>query len=247
MPVHLVGIDCATVASRIGLAFGRYDRGRLTVTQALFCPPSRPVSQFVAEMIRPAPGPVLLALDAPLGWPAPLGSSLVNHQAGEPLPAAADAMFRRETDRFIHRTVGKLPLEVGADRIARTAHAALNLLAELSAALNQPIPLAWQPQLGDPLSAIEVYPAATLTVHGLPARNYKKGDQAAARRAILAQLQPLMTLSADQGPLVDSADLLDAVVCLLAAADFLAGRVMPPTDRPLARREGWIWVRQPVG
>ena len=247
MPVQLVGIDCATVASRVGLAFGHYSDGRLTVTRALFCPSPQPISQFVAEMIRPAPGPVLLALDAPLGWPAPLGSSLASHQAGEPLPATAEAMFRRETDQFIHRTVGKLPLEVGADRIARTAHAALRLLAELGATREQPIPLAWQPQLGDPLSAIEVYPAATLTVHGLPARNYKKSDRAEARRAILAQLQPLMILPSDQSPLVDSADLLDAVVCLLAAADFLAGRAMPPVDRRLARHEGWIWVRQPLG
>jgi hypothetical protein len=246
MPVQLVGIDCATVASRIGLAFGRYDRGRLTITQALFCPPEQPVSAFVAAAVRAVERPVLLALDAPLGWPAPLGMTLAEHQAGEPILVAPEAMFRRETDRFIHRTIGKLPLEVGADRIARTAHAALNLLAELSVALAEPIPLAWRPQPDHPLAAIEVYPAATLTVHGLPARNYKKADQQAARQMILSELAARAALPADGSSLVRSADLLDAALCLLAAADFLSGQAMPPTDEALARREGWIWVRQPA-
>jgi hypothetical protein len=44
-----------------------------------------------------------------------------------------------------------------------------------------------------------------------------------------------------------SPDVRDAVVCTLAGADFLAGRVMAPDDLALARREGWIWVRQPEG
>lgn len=37
----------------------------------------------------------------------------------------------------------------------------------------------------------------------------------------------------------------DAVICALAAVDFLEGRVMAPTEcqLELARQEGWIWVR----
>ena len=34
----------------------------------------------------------------------------------------------------------------------------------------------------------------------------------------------------------------DAVVCLLAAKDFLAGRAVPPPDAELAATEGWIWA-----
>ena len=41
--------------------------------------------------------------------------------------------------------------------------------------------------------------------------------------------------------LVD-ADQLDAAVCVLAAADFLADRAVPPGDLATARKEGWIWV-----
>ena len=38
---------------------------------------------------------------------------------------------------------------------------------------------------------------------------------------------------------------LDAVLCLVAAADFLRGDVVQPlpADLASARREGWIWFR----
>jgi hypothetical protein len=48
-------------------------------------------------------------------------------------------MFRRMTDRAIHKNVGRTPLDVGADWIARTAHAALRFLAELRRALPRPV------------------------------------------------------------------------------------------------------------
>jgi len=37
----------------------------------------------------------------------------------------------------------------------------------------------------------------------------------------------------------------DAVVCVLAGHDFVAGRAMNPDDRKLAEREGWIWTAKP--
>lgn len=40
-------------------------------------------------------------------------------------------------------------------------------------------------------------------------------------------------------------DLLDAAVCVLAVQDFLTGRAVPPPDRCLAEREGWIRTALP--
>jgi hypothetical protein len=45
--------------------------------------------------------------------------------------------------------------------------------------------------------------------------------------------------------LATSAYLVDAAVCVLAGDDFIAGRVMPPENRSLAEREGWIWTAAP--
>ena len=44
---------------------------------------------------------------------------------------------------------------------------------------------------------------------------------------------------------MSNANGLDAVICALAAADFVSGTVMPPDDFHLARKEGWIWCTAP--
>jgi predicted RNase H-like nuclease len=241
MSIQLIGVDCATVSAKVGLAFGWLRDGRVILTDVFRCAKDQSVSDLILAALQP---PTLLALDAPLGWPAPLGRSLIDHAAGQPLPAAPDALFNRETDRFIQATIGKRPMEVGADRIARTAHAALRLLVEIGNGLGRPVPLAWRPELAaTAVAAIEVYPAATLIAHGLPAQEYKQPAQKEKRGQMAAQLAALMAMPADQTALIASADALDAAVCLLAAADFLTGRAMRPPNEFIARREGWIWTR----
>jgi len=189
--------------------------------------------------------PVLLALDAPLGWPAPLGRALHPHAAGDPLEEAPHALFRRHTDNFVKARVGRQPLDVGADRIARTAHAALDLLERVRQLTGEPVPLAWTANDPARVAAIEVYPAATLTVNRLPAAGYKQKDQIETRRALIAGLRTRIELPKDTDLPLANADVLDAAICVLAGADFLAGRTLPPEDLPLAQKEGWIWVRDP--
>ncbi len=243
--VRLIGLDCATDPAKVGLALGRWEAGRITVLAAGPGGTAEGMKATLLGWLQGAPEPILVAVDAPLGWPAPLGEGLVHHAAGQPLRGRAHDLFRRETDRFLQRTLRKTPLDVGADRIARTAHAALGLLADLGANLGQSLPLAWDPRDLAPRSALEVYPAATLAVHGLPDRGYKSSDQRPLRKAILAGLRTRMDLDLDVAPLLAQADVLDAVVCLRAAADFLEGACWPPEHLDLARREGWIWVRDP--
>jgi predicted RNase H-like nuclease len=238
----IIGIDCACDSRKTGIAVADYASGRASVRYAATGLSRDELGAMIVEVVARATT-VLLALDAPLGWPAALGDRLASHRAGDPLAGSPDALFRRDTDRFVHRTAGRLPLDVGADRIARTAKAALDLLAEVRTATGQPIPLAWSPELATGAWAIEVYPAATLKVHGARDRGYKLPDAKRERREIVAVLGHLLDLPKDRSPLLGSADALDAVVCVLAAADFLSGRCTAPTDWPTAEREGWIWVR----
>lgn len=240
--VRLIGVDCATDPAKVGLARGVFDDG-LTLLEVRTGGREVELQETLRHWLASGEGPVLLAFDAPLGWPAPLGPALAGHRAGAPLPDPPNALFRRETDRFIQRRLGKTPLDVGADRIARTAHAALSLLSWLGSPGT--LPLAWDPEAFGPVAVLEVYPAATLPRHGLPARSYKRPDQGAAREVILRGLAARMQLPADQEALRTQPDALDAAICLLAAADFLRGEALPPEDRSLAEREGWIWVRDP--
>lgn len=187
-------------------------------------------------------GSTLLALDAPLGWPAPLSRELASHTAGSAIHTPADEMFGRTTDRFVHRVYDKRPLEVGAARIARTARAALLLLDGLRRVTGLDIPLAWTPDACAKVAAIEVYPAVTCKVH-LAASNVAPSDDP---RADIIALAGRTLIGHDAlGLAAATKDELDATLCVVAGLDFLTGAAAHPDDPDLAMREGWIWVRRP--
>lgn len=247
--VRIIGIDAATEAKRIGIAYGDVIQGVCRVRQALQVPdPVTEISRWIAD----GPPSVLIAVDAPLGWPAELGEALARHRAGLSLgiPRAESArLFRRRTDIEIKARLGKQPLDVGADRIARTAHSILCNLSEISSLRGTPngFELAWHPQIGSGCRVIEVYPAATLVALGGTSAGYKKKgtDIRAARGVILDQLRPEIALDVPDEGLLENDDILDATVCVLAGFDFLRGLALGPGEDEveIALKEGWIWCR----
>lgn len=265
--MFLIGVDCATKANKTGLAFGRLDREKLVICSAERGRGEKwesgvdgKVKQWIAEA-RKENRKVLLALDTPLGWPRFFGKTLMPHEAGCTLPKSADCMFDRETDRWIHRWVnensGNKPFSVGADKIARTTHAALSFLGRLRDQMG-PIPLAWEPEDVEDVAVIEVYPAATLRARNFPSEGYKNNTERAknVRADIIGRLNNEMELDENiQSKMRDGDDVLDAVICVLAAKDFANAKadadskckVISPEDaninRKSAEKEGWIWVK----
>ena len=247
----VVGVDCAVKPKKMGLAFGRLVDECVRVEEAR-CARERTlagVAEEVAEVLRKEER-ALVALDAPLGWPAAMASTLATHQAGEPIAGLeAHTMFRRDTDRLIAKELGKTPLDVGADRIARTAFAALELLRHLRTTTGWAIPLAWRPGEVEAVSAIEVYPAGTLKGRDIQTAGYKAPAGSRERDTIVEALcenRDLECSGALKDRMRESDHVLDAVLCLVAAADFIRGeRLLEPTDGTVARQEGWIWVRAP--
>ena len=208
----------------------------------------QPWDQVADWLVEPGERNTLIAIDAPLGWPQPLAETLQTHTAGSAVGQASNELFRRTTDLHIRERTGKQPLDVGADRIARTAHAALSAIQFLREKTGVPIPLGWN--FGDlgGTQVIEVYPAATLKSHGMPYQAYKDGknpEHRLVRREILRAMPRLRLPDDCRSTVLDNADALDAVVCLLAAGDFVRGACMRPEDLELAYREGWIWCRAP--
>jgi predicted RNase H-like nuclease len=170
-----------------------------------------------------------------------LAASLLQHQAGEKLDVARDVLSRRQTDRELRKELGRWPPEVGS--IARTGLAALELLAEIRALAERPVPLAWKQ--GADSGAIEVYPAATLLARGLSGAGYKAKTSAGrkARAELLQRLSAELTLDVAEALLTEDPNQFDALLCVLAAADFARAMCVEPTDRALAKREGFIWFR----
>jgi predicted nuclease with RNAse H fold len=242
----LVGLDAASQPENFGYAVGSLDRGRIDVRKSgLLSTKELPdaLRVVVAPALRRAPR-ALVAVDAPLGWPAALARSLVGHRAGEAIGVEKSVLFCRETDRTVADRVGKKPLEVGADKIARAAHTAVAELGRLRGLVGRRIPLAWSPKFKG-RAVIEVYPGATLKARGLADSGYKGSDDAATavRLQIAGSLRDEMPALAN---LVDQrADIFDACLCLIAAKDFLETETLQPVDADLVRQEGWIWVRNP--
>ncbi len=239
----IIGVDCATQPRNVGIAVARLCGHGLRLKSVTTGSGTDDQAGWIAEQIAGSDR-VLLALDAPLGWPKPLGQELVDHRSGQPISAPANQMFRRHTDIEIKRRVGKQPLDVGANLIARTAVAALSLLEKIRQATHEPIDLAWEPGFSGRIAAIEVYPAATLMMLGLRSTKYKKRDeQRDARIEIAEGLSSQIEGLAEAPDVLDDDNLLDAVVCAIAGADFLKERAVAPDSIRLAKREGWIWVR----
>jgi predicted RNase H-like nuclease len=244
----VIGVDAASRPENTGLALvkGRLDGAFELSAVEPSCKHVDPVER-IATWLEGAVD-AILAVDAPLGWPAALSDGLNGHVAGMPLGDDPDLLFRRMTDRRVHETVGKLPLEVGADRIARAARAALELLQRLRERLERTIELGWQCE-DRGLRAVEVYPAATLrALRGKPPR-YKGDvpDEGAIRRGLLKELEREIRVPANLVEVATARDHgFDAVVAAVGGVDFLRGNCEGPIpgEMELARREGWIWVRR---
>lgn len=249
--VRLVGLDAASQRSRFGYALGRFDPDTLSLVAehaGLLGDADDPLRNRVAPFVRGGES-VLVAIDAPLGWPDGLRQMLGSHAASLPPPISLrkDDCFRRYTDVVVRQV--KIPLEVAADRIARAAFEALRVLQELRIASELPLPLAWSPDFAG-AATIEVYPGATLAVRKLSKAPYKQPIETAGRTGTaeaLVQARLLDRLNAEvSARAAANDDVLDAILCMVAARDFVMGECATPDEAHLGQiqREGWIWLRR---
>ena len=229
---HVIGVDCAVDPRKTGLVFAHMQAEGLVIKDATLASKKSSAAGIVSDWLTDS-ADALICLDAPLGWPRTMEKALAGHRAGKSFGVSSNSLFRRATDDFVHQHFRKRPLDVGADRIARTAVAALELLGEVSERLHRPIPLAWGRQERQKISAIEVYPAATRL-----AWNCASGSGCLDGLHSHFKLQPGFSLP-------DSEHVRDAVVCVIAGKDFLLDLCFPPTDQSSAEKEGWIWVARP--
>ena len=238
----IIGIDCAVSEKNIGLACGIY--GQPSSLQYLVPGKKDHVIPQIVEWCQQSDA-ALLTMDAPLGWPVNMGDELTHHEAGQPIKTKRNEFFNRETDKAIHRRYGKKPLEVGSNLIARTAHAALEMLDTLRDELHHDIPVRWSPSFrrGE-FGAIEVYPAATVIAHGLGKGNYHSDKNLDRRDHIMRYLQKTLNFECEDEVLRTNPHVLDAALCVLAGQDFLDGTVVPPIHHEPVQQEVWIWVKK---
>ena len=258
--VQIIGIDCAAQPAGFGLARARVCAGNLKVIEVTrgngpdncFNKLSAQVQHWITGDDADAPARTLLALDAPLGWPIHLTHALHIHRAGAPLehphekesddPNPGNHLFRRHTDRFLAHKFPGAPLDIGADRIARVARSALDLLGRLGTTDDRqsPVPLLWDPERLERLGTIEVYPRLTLrALTGGPRKPelHYKGSKQVRNRETIAEIfrrtlnlnpETLLAKRAKTGADDYDHDLIDAVLCALEGLQFLLGKSVGP-------------------
>lgn len=271
--MKIIGIDMAVQDRDAGICAAEFAAtGPIQITYAS---PGHKTGALVEQLntLMATAGPnLLLAIDAPLGWPVDMGNALSVHVAGARIALGKRLMFSRWTDRYVRsRPRQQPPLEVGANLIARVAHRACEVLESLRK--TQSVPLAWDPPTTHQGRwAIEVYPGGLLrhlnigntsgtAREALSYKSKKDAGRPARKRvldALLSQEELVLGDTVDRDLMETNPDVLDAAICVLAGADFLRGRctswseegpqkVVKPAgdDMQNVQREGWIWLRRP--
>ncbi len=245
MSLLLVGIDLAVAATNSAIAIARFSSGRLTVDHVSMAV----VDEDLEGVLDDADigQTTLLCIDAPLGWPQSFRSVFADHRAASPIDVDANTLFRRETDRDIYRRRQKTPLDVGADRIARTALRAVNLVGALRRRTQRPIDLPLtSAQIRAPgIHVLETYPAGYIKARNIEAKGYRDRQAVSLRLSLLRNVvddaRSFVELSEIDDSVAGRADLLDSVLCVLAGYRAWTGVAPEPTDRGSAEIEGWIW------
>lgn len=182
-----------------------------------------------------------IGVDCPIGWPAPFVRLISGHHDGSlTLPPDRPKGWRREyvlraTDMFVHQHTGITPLSVAADRIGHTAIRLAALLAEVAPDVDV--------RRDGRGAVMEVYPAASLKIWGLPFRGYKGSRNLqqlgelvdAVKRAV-----PWLELGEHEVLCRRSDDAFDSVLCALLAKAAKSGLTIPAPDTEHALTEGWI-------
>lgn len=184
-------------------------------------------------------------IDCPLGWPAAFVEFVSAHHTGHvtsPDDVAGRAWRRRLayrlTDEATRAAIGRWPLSVAADRIGHTAMRAAALLARLARAGRA------VDRCGSGV-VVEVYPAASLHLWGLPHRGYKGTQNLPSLAELVDRLEHAagwLDLGRYKALCRRSDHAIDAVVAALTARAAAVGLVTRPDPSQLeaARTEGWI-------
>ncbi|WP_046226982.1 DUF429 domain-containing protein [Paenibacillus dauci] len=244
----IIGIDCATEHKNTGICVYDYNNKKFIAYKAA----STTMDTINSILKDHSKENFLLCWDTPLGWPIDFSSSLVNHLAGQYLRSAPLNFFNRSTDLFCHSLLGKKPLEITTNRIARTTHKTLGIINELQMKYPK-MKLLWDPKEEFEIGYIEVYPVTWLLSESIVPNktkqydSYKGTEQKNQRRRldIIKELRKRgMKFNGMYKRMIKEEHFFDACLCCLGGKDFLDDRTIRPINNISSiQKEGWIWIK----
>jgi len=177
---------------------------------------------------------VVLAIDAPLGFPIQFRKLLDGERVELPFPTREidSELAYRETDRHVHATLGKKPLSASFDKLGNNASVAMVHVRRWCEADGFSVRPLTDEGASD-REIIEVYPALA------------KDPRSREAKGRLSALLPPEVRS--------GTDAYDAAICALHAARFGAGQAVdslpalvgPARVTEVIKEEGWIYYFPP--
>lgn len=238
--VRFAGVDLAAQPATTAVAVLAFTEGR-AVVEEIVCPADD------EAILRIAEGCVKVGIDAPLGWPDRFVDYLGQHRAGtqESMDAGpagqwldertyrvTDLRLRADSSPALRRIS---PLSAAADKLGRTTLRCASLQARMLAAWGRD-----EVRRDGSGRIVEVCPAASLAMWGLPHSGYKsvKGTDVRnqSTRQLLVWALPDVADHARVISLLTSDHHLDALIAALSAADSWARRWTARRPRQSYRR-----------
>src|SRR6266700_3428480 len=222
-----VGVDLAAEPERSAVAWIEWALGRAVIRDVIWGADDGLILDAIAQADK-------AAIDCPLGWPDAFVAFVAAHQAGQVIAPEGVAgrdwrrsLAMRVTDLAVAKEAKLTPLSVSADRIGHVVDRSGSGVV------------------------VEVYPAASLKIWGLPYRGYKRpgGTQDLGRlvdRLLVAA--PWLEFGEPEMLCRRSHDATDAVVAALtarAASQNLTLRPRTQEEVSAASTEGWIAIPAP--
>jgi len=116
MATTIIGIDRAAQDKHTKLALGHFDGHQCNILKVVHGNSVDTVAATISEWIIENQ-PNLIAMDAPLGWPAAISGCLHSYKAGEHVAIESDMLFSRIIGKIAREKTGNMPLEIGADNV----------------------------------------------------------------------------------------------------------------------------------
>lgn len=229
-----LGVDLASQPKKTGTCVIRWDSTRARVESLSTGANDSDLRKLFTRADK-------TGIDAPFGWPQPFVRAIDHYSRETTWPDVEVRQLRyRRTDEVAIKKAKIRPLAVAADRIAVTAMRAARLLAAVSAS-GEAIDRSGTGRF------VEVYPAAALSIWGLPVTGYKGPKNRDALARLVSELadktKAWLTLNEeDRSRCRESDDCFDALVAALVARAAAIDCCEPSAakDFDLAAKEGWI-------
>jgi predicted RNase H-like nuclease len=268
--MKIIGFDCAAQMDKVGITYSEFTANKWKIEKIL---PKANYDKFLKkiEYFKEREEEVLLCFDTPLGYPQKMVAYLNKLTAGKAdlgnefnYDDHSREYFRRRTDILVKNELGITPLEIGADKLARSTLRTFEIINRINKILNGELSLAWDNKNLSQYSMIEVYPKATLVGlkkfagYQFPVGRKKKPKQKNymsfkkdidAKKKVLKIILKECTNPED----IDIPEKIkpkfehgfDSLICAFTGKKFIDGKLNSPSDFGLDNdmKEGWIWTK----